>query len=132
MTVIRQRRDAKPFTTLDGSTIRELMHPSGSAVRAQSLAEASVAPGATTTLHLHRQTEELYHILAGSGRMHLAGEQFEVQVGDTVLIPPATPHCIHNPGPANLVFLCCCAPAYGDDDTFLLDGSESDSAPTLT
>lgn len=121
MTAISQRQNAKPFTTLDGSTIRELMHPSTCAVRAQSLAEASVAPGATTALHMHRQTEELYHILAGTGCMHLDGERFDVLVGDTVLIPPGTPHCIHNPGPTDLLFLCCCAPAYDDADTFLLD-----------
>ncbi len=128
MTVIRQRQDAEPFTTLDGSTIRELMHPSAGAVRAQSLAEASLAPGATTTLHFHQQTEELYHILAGTGRMHLDDEQFDVQSGDTVLIPPGTPHCIHNPGPADLVFLCCCAPAYDDEDTFLLDSDRPSPA----
>lgn len=126
MTAIRQREDAKPFTTLDGSTIRELMHPSAGAGRAQSLAEASVAPGATTTLHLHRQTEELYHILAGRGCMHLDGRQFDVRAGDTVLIPPGTPHCIHNPGSAELRFLCCCAPAYSDDDTLLLDSGQTE------
>lgn len=135
MTVISQRQDAKPFTTRDGSTIRELMHPSASPVRAQSLAEASVAPGATTTLHLHRQTEELYHILAGSGRMQLDAERFDVHVGDTVLIPPGTPHCIHNPGPTDLLFLCCCAPAYDDADTVLLDAEEhaaSQAAASVT
>lgn len=127
MTVISQRQDAEPFTTLDGSTIRELMHPSASAVRAQSLAEASVSPGATTMLHLHRRTEELYHILAGRGRMHLDGEHFDVRVGDTVLIPPGTPHCIHNPGSEALLFLCCCAPAYDDEDTILLDSGQPEA-----
>ena len=124
MNDVRKRLDSEPFTTLDGSTIRELMHPSSSAVRAQSLAEARLSAGATTTLHLHRQTEELYHILSGSGRMHLDGKQFDVAAGDTVLIPPGIPHCIHNPGPVELRFLCCCAPAYDDRDTFLLDPAE--------
>lgn len=130
MTDVRKLGDSEPFTTLDGSTIRELMHPSVCAVRAQSLAEARLPAGAATTLHLHRQTEELYHILAGRGRMHLDGKQFDVAVGDTVLIPPGTPHCIHNPGSVELRFLCCCAPAYDDGDTFLLDpADEQASAP---
>lgn len=129
MSVTSKRSDSQPFTTLDGSTIRELMHPSAYAVRAQSLAEASVAPGVTTTLHLHRQTEELYHILAGQGRMDLGGEQFDVNVGDTVLIPPGTPHRIHNSGAVDLLFLCCCSPAYDDEDTFLLNSDGSDRIP---
>jgi mannose-6-phosphate isomerase-like protein (cupin superfamily) len=41
--------------------------------------------------------------------------------GDTVIIPPGTPHRIHNPGAEALVFLCCCAPAYDDEDTELLE-----------
>ncbi len=117
----RRRAESEPFTTLDGSTIRELMHPSASAARAQSLAEATVAAGATTERHLHRRTEEFYHVLAGVGRMYLGDCEVVVEAGDTVLIPPGTPHCIHNPGSVDLVFLCCCAPAYDHDDTVLLD-----------
>ena len=108
------------FTTKDGSEIRELMHPSTHAVERQSLAEASVAPGARTALHRHRATEELYHILAGSGRMTLADREFAVRAGDTVCIAPGTAHCIANTGAETLRLLCCCTPAYRDDDTELL------------
>lgn len=108
------------FITKDGSEIRELMHPSGHASRAQSLAEAIVAPGTTTRLHRHHLSEELYHITAGLGLMTLAGERFEVGRGDTVCIPPGTPHCIANSGTEPLHILCCCAPAYAHEDTELL------------
>jgi mannose-6-phosphate isomerase-like protein (cupin superfamily) len=118
---LRRDEDASPFVTLDGSTIRELVHPAQGAARAQSLAEATVPPGGTTTLHRHQRTEEFYHLLRGRGRMHLAGEDFDVGPGDTVIIPPGTPHRIHNPGAESLVFLCCCAPAYDDEDTELLE-----------
>ena len=53
--------------------------------------------------------------------MVLGEARFEVEPGDTVAIAPGTAHCIENPGPEDLVFLCCCAPAYDDADTELLE-----------
>jgi mannose-6-phosphate isomerase-like protein (cupin superfamily) len=108
------------FETKDGSAIRELMHPRTHAAQAQSLAEATVAPGATTRLHRHRVTEELYYIESGRGLMTLDAREFEVQAGDTVCIRPGTPHRISNIGDEPLRLLCCCSPAYRDQDTDLL------------
>ena len=112
--------NATHYVTKDGSEIRELMHPAAHGNRAQSLAEATVAPGCETLLHRHRVTEELYHITAGAGVMTLGGESFDVRAGDTVCIPPGTPHRIRNAGAAPLRILCACTPAYSHDDTELL------------
>ena len=117
--------DIEAFITKDGSEIRELMHPSvhgeNHGIAKQSLAEASVPAGARTTLHRHQQTEELYHITQGEGRMTLGDEQFIVRAGDTVCITPGSAHCIENIAQEDLKFLCCCAPAYAHDDTMLLE-----------
>lgn len=96
------------------------MHPAHHPVRNQSLAEARVAPGGRTAPHVHRVSEELYHVTQGRGRMTLGKDIFEVGQGDTVLIPPGTPHCIENTGDGELAILCCCSPAYDHDDTILL------------
>ena len=112
--------DSAAFVTKDGSLVRELMHPAKHACRAQSLAEALVEPGAVTALHLHRVTEELYFILAGTGEMTLGGQVFAVSAGDTVCIAPGTAHRIRNTGSGRLRILCSCTPAYRDDDTELL------------
>lgn len=113
-----------PYQTLDGSEIRELQHPDHSdAVCRQSLAEARVAPGARTQRHRHRVTEEIYHILDGQGLMELGDQRIAVAPGDSIVIPPGTPHCIENTGAGVLRFLCCCAPAYSHEDTELLAGS---------
>lgn len=113
------------FITKDGSEIRELMHPAvqgpDHGVSRQSLAEATVPAGARTALHRHQQTEELYHITQGAGRMTLGAQQFEVAVGDTLCIPPGTAHCIENIGEGDLKLLCCCTPAYAHADTELLE-----------
>lgn len=107
------------FTTKDGSTIRELAHPSWTAARRQSLAEAALDPGGETDEHYHPVAEELYHFTAGAGRMRLGEEERDVREGDCVVIPPGTPHKLWNTGAGPLRLLCCCAPAYSHDDTVL-------------
>lgn len=115
-----QINNVSAYITKDGSIIRELMHPSTSRVVNQSLAEAVVEPGQTTVLHMHRLTEEIYHITRGQGTLRLGGESFTVTIGDSVVIHPGTPHCITNTGTEALHILCACSPAYSHDDTELL------------
>jgi mannose-6-phosphate isomerase-like protein (cupin superfamily) len=110
----------KAYTTKDGSMIKELMHPAVHGNRRLSLAEATVPIGSTTLLHRHATSEELYHIIAGKGRMRLAGDTFEVAEGDTICIPPGQPHQIENTGDAALTILCCCSPPYSHSDTTIL------------
>ncbi len=114
--------DIVPYVTTDGSTIRELLHPAVHGNRAQSLAEATLAPGAATASHVHHASEELYHVTRGTGRMTLGAERFDVGPGDTVCIAPGTPHSIENIGGVELAVLCCCAPAYAHEDTELARG----------
>jgi mannose-6-phosphate isomerase-like protein (cupin superfamily) len=101
-----------PFVTKDGSTIRELQH-----TNLQSLAEAELEPGQSTTRHRHLQTEEIYFVLEGIGTMELDDESRRVGPGDAVLIPPGAQHEIR--AETRLRFLCCCSPPYSDDDTAL-------------
>jgi mannose-6-phosphate isomerase-like protein (cupin superfamily) len=107
------------FITADGSAIRELAGPAWTPARHQSLAEATLDSGGETAEHYHPQSEELYYFAAGEGRMRLAEEEIEIVAGDCVVIPPGTPHKLWNTGPGPLVLLCCCAPAYSDDDTVM-------------
>ena len=102
----------EPFTTKDGSTIREYLH-----TPAQSLAEATLEPGQATERHYHRASEEIYLLLAGGGRMEIESEERDVSAGDAILIPPGAWHQI-TAGASGARFLCCCAPAYSHDDTF--------------
>lgn len=114
--------DIPAYLTKDGSEIRELLHPDHHGLRNQSLAEATVPAGTRTLLHRHHRTEEIYHVTSGQGRMVLSDECFDVGPGDSILIPPGTPHCIESVGSAPLKILCCCSPAYSHEDTELLEG----------
>lgn len=116
---VRNRGDADPFTTLDGSTIRVLLDAQLGGAGEQSLAEATLAPGQSTQRHFHARSEEIYVVLAGRGEMELDGDRRLVGPGDAVLIPPGSRHRIEAVAESELRFLCCCAPAYSDEDTFL-------------
>lgn len=118
--MLTRYREQSSYVTKDGSQIRELMHPAEHGIQAQSLAEARVAPGQQTALHRHRFSEELYHVTAGIGLMTLGDDQFDIAPGDTIAIPPGTPHQVRNSGKTVLAILCCCSPAYSHDDTELL------------
>ena len=118
---VRNIDQAVPFTTKDGSEIRELLAHRNSCIAKQSLAEARLPVGATTTPHFHPETEEIYYILQGQGRMQIGDESSDVGVGDAIAIPPGAIHQITNTGERVLLFLCCCAPGYEHDDTVLVD-----------
>ena len=104
---------AEPFTTKDGSTIRELHHTA-----TQSLAEATLEPGQATERHYHARTEEIYLVTKGSGELEVDGEKRRVRPGDAILIPPGAWHTLENDGSSELRILCCCSPPYAHDDTF--------------
>ena len=117
--------EVESFTTLDGSTIREVAGPAWTAARNQSLAEATVPPGMDTQAHYHRTTEEIYFFTAGAGRMRLGEEERDVREGDCVVIPPGTEHKLLNTGDEPLVLLCACAPAYSHEDTVITEPGAS-------
>jgi mannose-6-phosphate isomerase-like protein (cupin superfamily) len=120
---IRSLDRAEPFVTKDGSTIRELLGtPTSALVRNQSLAEAKLTPGQATERHYHRDSEEIYFLLEGGGVMEIDGESREVEAGDAVLIPPGARHTLRA-GTEGARLLCCCAPPYRHEDTFL-DGTD--------
>lgn len=119
---IINRNEAAAFTTKDTSTIREILAPrNANAVARQSLAEATLPPGAQTQAHRHPNTEELYYLLSGRGLMAIEGEFRDVSPGDGIAIAPGARHQIRNAGDTDLVFLCCCVPAYSDDDTLFCE-----------
>ncbi len=111
----------KPFITKDNSEIREILSPGNSSLENQSLAEARVSPGKATIQHYHVKTEEIYYILQGRAEIIVEGEVKEVVEGDGIVILPGQKHRIWNTGDEDLVFLCCCAPAYEDEDTVLFE-----------
>lgn len=109
---IRSLGRVEPFTTKDGSTIRELHH-----TEAQSLAEATLEPGQATVRHYHARSEEIYLLTGGGGLLEIDGDTQEVGPGDAIVIPPGAWHELVA-GANGARLLCMCVPPYSHDDTF--------------
>lgn len=66
-------------------------------------------PGATSwPYHYHTANEEAIFVLEGTGTIHLAGEEREIEAGDFVGLPVGEDgaHRVENPGDADLRYLC--------------------------
>ena len=116
---VKYLNEVAPFTTKDGSEIRELLAHRNSAIRNQSLAEARLPVGGATQEHFHPRAEEIYYITHGTGKIRIENETREEKVGDAIAIPPGQKHKLWNTGPEPLRLLCCCSPAYEHGDTIL-------------
>ena len=118
---IRNLEKVIPFKTKDGSEIRELLAWRNSGIRNQSFAEARLLVGSSTQEHFHIKTEEIYYITHGTGRLRIEEELQDVGPGDAIAILPGKKHKLWNTGPEPLRLLCCCAPAYENDDTIITE-----------
>ncbi len=116
---IARRSELPAYVTRDGSEIREWVAP-GTLDRRQSLAEATVPAGGSTLAHFHRESEEVYLVTSGSGRLLLGSETQPVHPGDCVVIPPGTVHQLWADASAPLVVVCSCVPPYSHEDTVLV------------
>lgn len=70
-----------------------------------------IEPGKATPLHVHDDTEQLYHVISGRGHalfQHADGRQEEFDMGpeDVVHVPRNTKHRISCTGQEPLTYLC--------------------------
>lgn len=57
-----------------------------------------LAPGVSIGIHAHREDEEYYYIVSGSGTMHLDGVEHPVSAGDITAVYPGGAHGLVNDG----------------------------------
>ena len=77
-----------------------------------------VPPGAEQRAHSHPDSEQVYVIVRGRGRMSVAGDVEEVGEGDLVFIPPATQHGIVNDGTETLVYVAAASPPVSMEELY--------------
>jgi mannose-6-phosphate isomerase-like protein (cupin superfamily) len=58
--------------------------------------------GSRQTLRSHRESEQAYVVVRGTGTMSVAGDTQQVGEGDLIMVPPATEHAIASGGETEL------------------------------
>ena len=114
--LVVKRGNAAVIKTPHGSEIRPLVDRTTSAVERCSLAEEILPPGAAVGRHHHLETEEIYYILRGEGRMTVGTETRDVSAGDAVLVPRRSAHTLENTGTEPMTILLVCGPAHSFAD----------------
>lgn len=99
------------FYTKEGCFITELLNTKN--FTNFSVAQARVAPGVSTAIHQLKETDEVYYILSGKGKMEIGGEVTGIVAEkDLVFIPKNMAQRITNISDKDLVFLCICTPRF--------------------
>ena len=61
-----------------------------------AIVESVAAPGSATPMHLHRNEEEHFVVIAGSYRIAIEDRVFESAAGTSVTVPKGAPHSWRN------------------------------------
>ena len=77
-----------------------------------------VPEGASEELRSHEEAEQVYVVVAGTGTMSATGDTQRLDVGDLVLIPPATDHAVANDGGEPLTLVAVQSPAVSADELY--------------
>lgn len=118
--LIKSPKEHEEFMTEENCHILELLNEADD--RSQSIARARVEVGVTTKWHQLKDTMECFYILSGEGKVEIGEENLrDVKAGDIVRIPTDTPQRMHNTGNEDLLFLCFCTPAFGEDSYVSLE-----------
>jgi mannose-6-phosphate isomerase-like protein (cupin superfamily) len=77
-----------------------------------------VPPGASEELRSHEEAEQVYVVVSGSGAMSATGDTQRLEIGDLVLIPPATDHSVANDGSDAMALVSVQSPAVSADELY--------------
>jgi mannose-6-phosphate isomerase-like protein (cupin superfamily) len=108
--------DCVDYVAEDRAVAKEFMGPRSGGLANLSIAEIRIPAGVTVKKHYHLESEETYHIISGSGIMHLDGEDAPIRPGQAVAILPGQWHSIHNPTETDLLMVVTCSPPWKFED----------------
>jgi mannose-6-phosphate isomerase-like protein (cupin superfamily) len=77
-----------------------------------------VPAGVSEELRSHEEAEQVYVVVRGSGTMSATGDTQRLDIGDLVLIPPATDHAVANDGTEALALISVQSPAVSADELY--------------
>lgn len=125
--------NAPLIETPTGEKILEVLgHETGARDAKHSVAEVTMAPGATSLKHYHPIVEESYWLKSGKAKLEVGEEILDFKAGDMVQIPVGAPHKITNTGDSKLSMIVCCAPAWTPDCSVFLEEWDGEKVVPVT
>jgi|GEM_PF-980859 quercetin dioxygenase-like cupin family protein len=71
----------------------------------KQFARITLKPGETNNLHTHKDSEQVYFIMAGDGVAQVGEEKQEAHAGDAIFLPANVPHGFFNTGKKTAIIL---------------------------
>jgi len=84
----------------------------------------TIKPGGSIPKHYHPDIEHEQYVLKGKYKVGLGDKVREVKAGDSIYIPPGTPHWYKNTGKVNAEFICI-IPKVEKYDSVYIEESQS-------
>ena len=109
---VQTLRDAPVNERGDGQVSYLTLAPGQHGARHLAVTWVTCAQGSQQPLHSHADSEQVYVIVRGTGRMLVDEEEQVVGEGDTIYIPPGTRHAIRNESDSELVFASAASPPW--------------------
>lgn len=77
--------------------------------RRLTLGHTTIYPTGTTTGHTHDDMEEVYYVVTGKGFMVVGEDEYEIEQGDALYVPPGAFHTTKQAGnlPLIVVWVTC-------------------------
>lgn len=114
----------------DRAVAREIASPRNSRLTQISIADIKIPPGVSIKEHYHKEMEEVYFIVEGSGIVSMNGVDKEVGVGDAVVIMPYERHTITNASDSQMLRLhVTCSPPWSPERLYFDIGAVSEESP---
>lgn len=110
--------DVPVVTVSAGVALQELVGRGARAAQtaAVSVAQFTLAPGRGTSTSFNHQSQEVFLVINGAGRVHLGDTVMPVIAGSTVFIPAEERHSIEADANNTLIFYAISAPAFTLED----------------
>lgn len=82
---------------------KKVMLQAGDLPHVTNFAQAQFAPGQVAAAHSHRDMCEVFFVTAGTGKIEINGNNYELQPGVCVAVEPGEVHEVTNTGQETLV-----------------------------
>lgn len=112
--LFRRARDCRVSRISPADTNKFVMAVDPVADRAPFLSVVEIfETGGRTPLHHHDHAHEMFYVLEGSGRARCGGVTYDLEKGDTLVLPPGMDHIVENTGTGRLYCLTVMVPNEG-------------------